>query len=42
MPYTMSVITELFRIGIALSTLFHVTTDDVKIRGQKIPKGEIL
>lgn len=39
MHYTMSVMTELLRIGIALSTLLHVASEDVVIRGQKIPKG---
>jgi len=39
MNYTMSVITELFRIGIALTTLQHLAAEDVVVRGQKIPKG---
>lgn len=40
MHYTMSVTTEMLRIGIALSTLLHVTTTDVVVRGHNIPKGK--
>ncbi|XP_067945567.1 cytochrome P450 2B19-like [Watersipora subatra] len=38
MHYTMAVMTELLRIGIALSTLLHVASDDVEIQGKTIPK----
>ena len=40
MPYTMSVITEIMRVGqVAGATPAHRAKEDVTVCGQRIPKG---